>query len=90
MIPTAACFCFVAAALSAAFQSRNRETYDSNFLGAFLVLDAVYMFQSRNRETYDSNSMVRILGRCRLYIDSFNLVIEKLMIPTKVAGYTDK
>ena len=38
------------------FQSRNRETYDSNQmlmqLGAFQFQIS---FQSRNRETYDSN-----------------------------------
>ena len=42
----------------------------------------MYQFQSRNRETYDSNFTAVLCeasreGRCR-----FNLVIEKLMIPT--------
>ena len=37
------------------FQSRNRETYDSNLTissEGFIMA----MFQSRNRETYDSNT----------------------------------
>ena len=36
------------------FQSRNRETYDSNRTPP-IYLPALYVFQSRNRETYDSN-----------------------------------
>ena len=48
------------------FQSRNRETYDSNNQHNPVKT----LFQSRNRETYD-------------YLHSFNLVIEKLMIPNE-------
>ena len=63
------------------FQSRNRETYDSNF--SFIPnTKAISSFQSRNRETYDSNTT----GSSPLPggpDTGFNLVIEKLMIPTK-------
>ena len=41
------------------------------------------MFQSRNRETFDSNCSGAFL--MRLYSFSFNLVIEKLLIPTNIA-----
>ena len=39
------------------FQSRNRETYDSNSEATAAATQEVtrYEFQSRNRETYDSN-----------------------------------
>ncbi len=45
--------------------------------------DSPPMFQSRNRETFDSNRISRISqqGHQRL---GFNLVIEKLLIPTPV------
>ena len=36
------------------FQSRNRETYDSN-KPEFIRHRLISLFQSRNRETYDSN-----------------------------------
>ena len=36
------------------FQSRNRETYDSNAASSVRMC-SVSAFQSRNRETYDSN-----------------------------------
>ena len=39
------------------------------------------MFQSRNRETYDSNHTLEAAKRA--FGESFNLVIEKLMIPTQ-------
>ena len=38
----------------AAFQSRNRETFDSNTTD-YLIHGRIYEFQSRNRETFDSN-----------------------------------
>ena len=43
------------------FQSRNRETYDSN-LSLVVTLSTLITltFQSRNRETYDSNYLKRI------------------------------
>ena len=37
------------------FQSRNRETYDSNFCHGYRYAFGICTFQSRNRETYDSN-----------------------------------
>ena len=37
------------------FQSRNRETYDSNEMALRLHWLGLNQFQSRNRETYDSN-----------------------------------
>ena len=40
-----------------------------------------YMFQSRNRETYDSN-VAQSEWKRKTIQTSFNLVIEKLMIPT--------
>ena len=40
------------------------------------------MFQSRNRETYDSNHSINV-RIIQLIIIRFNLVIEKLMIPTR-------
>ena len=40
------------------------------------------LFQSRNRETYDSNSRHQYRGG--EFLCRFNLVIEKLMIPTPV------
>ena len=64
------------------FQSRNRETYDSNFWYLLrLVGSAGFQFQSRNRETYDSNFFVDE-GMEKVILMGFNLVIEKLMIPT--------
>ena len=39
-----------------------------------------FKFQSRNRETYDSNGRAGSTLLCQHL--SFNLVIEKLMIPT--------
>ena len=42
--------------------------------------EKLLMFQSRNRETYDSNDTLTY--RLADYTPSFNLVIEKLMIPT--------
>ena len=39
------------------------------------------MFQSRNRETYDSNQSLLLQVHGELW-HSFNLVIEKLLIPT--------
>ena len=39
---------------SASFQSRNRETYDSNHNHRRIEWRP-FQFQSRNRETYDSN-----------------------------------
>ena len=41
--------------LNTEFQSRNRETYDSNKKEDNPHLLAGEQFQSRNRETYDSN-----------------------------------
>ena len=62
------------------FQSRNRETYDSNDIDERQETCAV-KFQSRNRETYDSND--KVLGaELHIAFYCFNLVIEKLMIPT--------
>ena len=62
------------------FQSRNRETFDSNLLVAWLGWTSTYLFQSRNRETFDSNYQKKhVLMPARM---SFNLVIEKLLIPT--------
>ena len=46
-----------------------------------LIATVLTKFQSRNRETYDSNSV----QKCPMILSfsfSFNLVIEKLMIPT--------
>ena len=37
------------------FQSRNRETYDSNQQQCVNIKRFIKQFQSRNRETYDSN-----------------------------------
>ena len=38
------------------FQSRNRETFDSNFsVDGFNASTKSNLFQSRNRETFDSN-----------------------------------
>ena len=64
------------------FQSRNRETYDSNPPVRAPTL-TFYLFQSRNRETYDSNPIV-VPARDPSVANSFNLVIEKLMIPTVI------
>ena len=61
------------------FQSRNRETYDSNDILTRAV-GMVPQFQSRNRETYDSNFLIK--QSMDYDTTSFNLVIEKLMIPT--------
>ena len=46
------------------FQSRNRETYDSNSsTSREIETSTLFQFQSRNRETYDSNSkMSKDLG----------------------------
>ena len=62
------------------FQSRNRETYDSNSMFWMCLVVALASFQSRNRETYDSNFLMD--GVQSPFTQSFNLVIEKLMIPT--------
>ena len=43
-------------------------------------------FQSRNRETYDSNNII-ISCLTIATASRFNLVIEKLMIPTNFWGY---
>ena len=45
-----------------------------------VILKAM-LFQSRNRETYDSNDAFGFAPDYELY--RFNLVIEKLMIPTQ-------
>ena len=42
------------------------------------------MFQSRNRETYDSNEQDYLMHQSQVAL-SFNLVIEKLMIPTEIS-----
>ena len=63
------------------FQSRNREAYDSNQGKQRILLTLTNTFQSRNREAYDSNLLTAHLYRHPNSI-SFNLVIEKLMIPT--------
>ena len=42
------------------FQSRNRETYDSNKRVDHTLAIASKAFQSRNRETYDSNLIVML------------------------------
>ncbi len=62
------------------FQSRNRETFDSNQALSGANTQAFAMFQSRNRETFDSNNSRAVPFVA--YTDSFNLVIEKLLIPT--------
>ena len=43
------------------FQSRNRETYDSNLeeFHPSQVAKLAKKFQSRNRETYDSNKALK-------------------------------
>ena len=64
------------------FQSRNRETYDSNPPVRAPTL-TFYLFQSRNREAYDSNPIV-VPARDPSVANCFNLVIEKLMIPTVI------
>ena len=51
---------------TSSFQSRNRETYDSNDL-AFIVRSYIDLFQSRNRETYDSNLEEIIENGVRAY-----------------------
>ena len=64
-------------------QSRNRETYDSNV--KYLMKSTKPLkteFQSRNRETYDSNQEIGLYAQKEHLMYSFNLVIEKLMIPT--------
>ena len=43
------------------------------------------MFQSRNRETFDSNGKSQHDINLRI-AEGFNLVIEKLLIPTTVTG----
>ena len=63
------------------FQSRNRETYDSNLNGTMVILLSYCKFQSRNRETYDSNYQDALREEFNT-LTCFNLVIEKLMIPT--------
>ena len=57
MIPTAKCRACGASIYFRRFQSRNRETYDSNFRIAVarIATSCISLFQSRNRETYDSN-----------------------------------
>ena len=62
------------------FQSRNRETFDSNPKCLTHASLALFLFQSRNRETFDSNFCLSILSVCKSR--GFNLVIEKLLIPT--------
>ena len=54
MIPTVSAGCDNCYA-EALFQSRNRETYDSNSIST-ITTQVYVMFQSRNRETYDSNT----------------------------------
>ena len=49
-------------------------------MGMTRVGEQLIMFQSRNRETYDSNKKFRL--EATHIIRCFNLVIEKLMIPT--------
>ena len=67
------------------FQSRNRETYDSNTTRSTKTsIGTSLSFQSRNRETYDSNLCAAVDFRLRS--TRFNLVIEKLMIPTHRCG----
>ena len=66
------------------FQSRNRETFDSNTTGNDLAEKMRIKFQSRNRETFDSN-LGGLSGAPDLYM-CFNLVIEKLLIPTACAA----
>ena len=62
------------------FQSRNRETFDSNLNVISVRHNEFIKFQSRNRETFDSNAEnVTSHGSAG---ESFNLVIEKLLIPT--------
>ena len=63
------------------FQSRNRETYDSNEDNDWCGEWKPKLFQSRNRETYDSN-LILFCALSTKPCYSFNLVIEKLMIPT--------
>ena len=80
MIPTFA-LVYPPNQLVSPFQSRNRETYDSNYKKKWTSIHSWQMeFQSRNRETYDSNSE-EAHPYAQAY-ESFNLVIEKLMIPT--------
>ena len=63
------------------FQSRNRETFDSNLMKKVLIVGRGLLgFQSRNRETFDSNNKEKWYWRSPE--TSFNLVIEKLLIPT--------
>ena len=62
------------------FQSRNRETFDSNTNLAHTPATGPVGFQSRNRETFDSNNPLRT--RQSQQFNRFNLVIEKLLIPT--------
>ena len=41
------------------FQSRNRETYDSNYIcNRLWQVNHIALFQSRNREAYDSNHKI--------------------------------
>ena len=67
------------------FQSRNRETFDSNSATSPPTICEAYSFQSRNRETFDSNVDTANLIIC--IRTRFNLVIEKLLIPTKGNGF---
>ncbi len=39
------------------FQSRNRETFDSNYCENRHEHGIIKKFQSRNRETFDSNNL---------------------------------
>ena len=69
------------------FQSRNRETFDSNLPCHVLA----YKFQSRNRETFDSNQKgSESVAQRSKHARCFNLVIEKLLIPTNGARDTSK
>ena len=43
-----------------AFQSRNRETFDSNPNVNGTTTGVVLAFQSRNRETFDSNELLLV------------------------------
>ena len=81
MIPTICSEMWVFELSFTSFQSRNRETYDSNFICG-TGTGGGRVFQSRNRETYDSNEAWQT--QPDQAVAGFNLVIEKLMIPTKI------
>ena len=42
------------------FQSRNRETFDSNNRTKRAGFPLLFPFQSRNRETFDSNEAAKV------------------------------